>query len=74
MMMPRDFRELTTYLVTDDPKWKDLIPGKQLLAKLASRANMDLPRLKTAYVHAAERMEINPFSEVYSIFEGFANS
>ncbi len=35
---------------------------------------MDLPRLKTAYVHAAERMEINPFFEVYSIFEGFANS
>ncbi len=33
----KHFRELTTYLVTDDPKWKDLIPGKQLLAKLASR-------------------------------------
>jgi predicted ATPase len=69
----RHFQELTGYLVTDDPKWKDFIPGKQLLAKFASKANIDLPRLKTAYVHAAEMMATSPFAEIHSIFEAFAN-
>jgi len=69
----KHFRELTAFLAADDPKWKDLIPGKPLLAKFASKANIDLPRLKTAYVHASEKAEVNPFTEIYSIFEAFAN-
>jgi hypothetical protein len=69
----RHFRELTGYLASDDPKWKDIIPGKQLLAKFASKANIDLPRLKTAYVHSAEMIATSPFAEIYSIFEAFAN-
>jgi len=69
----KHFRELTAYLTADDPKWKDMIPGKPLLAKFASKANIDLPRLKTAYIHAAEKAEASPFTEVHAIFEGFAN-
>ena len=69
----KHIRELTAYLSADDPKWKDLIPGKPLLAKFASKANIDLPRLKTAYVHAAEKAEPNPFAEIHSVFERFAN-
>ncbi len=69
----RHFQELTGYLSSDDPKWKDLIPGKPLLAKFASKANMDLPRLKTAYVHSAEVAATSPFAEIHSIFEAFAN-
>lgn len=68
------FQELIGHLTADNSKWKDLIPGKQLLAGFASKANIDLPRLKTAYIHAAERMEINPFAEIHSIFEQFATS
>ena len=69
----RHFQELTAYLAADDQKWKDLIPGKPLLAKFASKAKIDLPRLKTAYIHAAEKIELNPFTEIHSIFESFAN-
>lgn len=69
----KHFRELAAYLAADDARWKDLIPGKPLLAKFASKANIDLPRLKTAYVHAAEKVEVNPFTEIHSIFDGFAN-
>ena len=70
----KHFRELTAFLASDDSKWKDLIPGKQLLAKFASKAKIDLPRLKTAYINAAEEMAASPFAEIYSIFESFAAS
>jgi predicted ATPase len=69
----KHFRQLSTYLTGDDPKWKDLIPGKPLLAKFASKAKIDLPRLKTAYLHAAEKTNPDPFIEIYSIFDTFSN-
>ncbi|MFA6134877.1 MAG: AAA family ATPase [Phycisphaerae bacterium] len=66
-------RELSASLVADDTRWKDLIPGKQLLAKFASKANIELARLKTAYIHAAEKTARDPFQEIHLILESFSN-
>jgi len=66
------FRELNELLDADNPKWKDVIPGKQLLARFASKSRIDLPRLKSSYMHSAEAMGSKPFAEVDSIFQQFS--
>jgi ABC-type cobalamin/Fe3+-siderophores transport system ATPase subunit len=68
------FKELSTALAEDNPQWKDVIPGKPLLARFASRAKIDTPRLKTAYIHCAEGRDPNPFQELHEIFSSFANA
>lgn len=68
----RYFRDLTVALAEDNSRWKDAIPGKPLLAKFASKAKIDTPRLKTAYIHCAEGRDPNPFNELEEIFSSFA--
>jgi ABC-type branched-subunit amino acid transport system ATPase component len=66
------FKELNEFLASDDSRWKDMIPGKPLLAQFASKAKIDSARLKNAYIHAAENLTPSPFSEIHEIFGGFA--
>jgi hypothetical protein len=68
----KHFQEIAGYLTCDNPKWKDIIPGKPLLAAFASKAKIDQSRLKTAYLRCAETMPENPFTEIHSIFDSFA--
>jgi predicted ATPase len=66
------FSDLNKFIEQDDPRWKNLIPGKVLLAKFASKAKMDIARLKTAYIHCSEKRKPDPFLEVRQIFADFA--
>lgn len=59
-------------IAVDDDVWKREIPGKPLLAKFASRAGMHQARLRKLYLARAGRDRRGPFSEIYSIFDGFA--
>ena len=68
------FKELSTALAEDNSQWKGVIPGKPLLARFASTAKIDTPRLKTAYIHCAEGRDPNPFQELHEIFSSFANA
>jgi hypothetical protein len=68
------FKELNLYLSNDDPRWKDMIPGKPLLAQFASKAKIDSARLKNAYIHCAENLNPSPFKEIHDIFDGFARA
>lgn len=68
------FNELTGYLANDDPQWKDMIPGKPLLAQFASKAKIDSARLKNAYIHCADSFDPNPFKAIHDIMESFSNA
>ena len=65
------YGELNGLLDANDNRWKARIPGKQLLAKFAAKANIDPVRLKTLYLHIAAQHEPNPFQEVFDIFASF---
>jgi hypothetical protein len=56
----------------DDELWKDLVPGKQVLAAFAARAQVKPGRAKSIYVNAARTSDRRPFIEIESIFAAFA--
>jgi hypothetical protein len=58
----------------DTDLWKYLVPGKQLLAKFASAAGIDLARLKTMYIRQAEKATESPFKDIIDIFGTFAST
>ena len=53
-------------------EWLVIMPGKQVLAKFASLANIDIGRLKLAYIKAVQKHSLNCFDEIIEIFNGFA--
>jgi predicted ATPase len=68
------FNKLNDFFEKDDPRWKEMIPGKPLLAQFATKAKIDPARLKNAYIHCAEHVNPSPFKEIHDIFESFANA
>ena len=68
----RYFKRIETFLEQDDPQWKDIIPGKPLFGQFASKANLDFPRLKNAYIRCSEGMDPSPFRDIYEIFDSFS--
>ena len=58
--------------LSNGDEWKIHIPAKTILAKFAAKALISLPRLKRAYIAAAERAEANPFQQIIDIFQDFA--
>lgn len=68
------FKVLTKYLEEDDSRWKDMVPGRPLIAQFASKARIDPARLKTAYIHCAESSPQSPFREIHEIFDFFARA
>ncbi|GAC1381636.1 MAG: hypothetical protein NVSMB48_10070 [Marmoricola sp.] len=65
------FSRLETSLDDDTDLWLREIPGKQLLASFASRADIKLGRLKTLYVKSAQIAAVDPFAEITDIFNSF---
>lgn len=56
----------------DDDDWKDLVPGKTLLAQFASAAGVQGGRMKNLYLSAARDQDPGPFSEIDTIFAAFS--
>lgn len=56
----------------DDDKWKELVPGKPLLAQFAGAAGVQGGRMKNLYLSAAAAQDTNPFSEIDNIFSAFS--
>lgn len=66
------FTDLSESIEADDDSWKADVPGKQLVAKFASRANLSPARAKSMYLTAAAALEQAPFMEIEEIFDRFA--
>jgi hypothetical protein len=64
--------EINKSLDEDSEDWKKNVPGKQLLARFAASANIDLGRLKNLYVREVENNRLATFDEIISIFDSFA--
>ncbi len=54
--------------------WKALIPGKPVLAKFCAKASIPIGRLKTLYIQNSAEAAVNPFVEIYEIFELFSSA
>lgn len=54
-------------------EWIVSMPGKQVLARFAGLASIDLGRLKLAYIKAVQKHSLNCFDEIIEIFGGFAS-
>jgi AAA domain, putative AbiEii toxin, Type IV TA system len=63
------FTKLESALEQDSADWKVLVPGKQVLATFAGRAQVSLPRAKALYIAQAEQREESPFVEVIELFD-----
>jgi hypothetical protein len=53
-------------------RWKIILPGKPILGRFAGLTRLDLSRLKTMYIRAAEASAVPPFREIDDIFSSFA--
>lgn len=71
-----EWKRLETALDMDSDVWKQEIPGRPVLHKFASAANMPPDRLKRLYINrAAERTSAtDPFHEIRTIFNTFVSS
>jgi hypothetical protein len=63
-----EYRRLNEALVADDPIWKSDIPGRIVLHKFASAANIQAGRLKQLYLSHADAAT---FVDIVEIFDGF---
>lgn len=54
-------------------EWITTIPGKQVLARFASQAGIDIGRLKLGYIKAVQKHSLNCFDEIIEIFDGFSS-
>jgi hypothetical protein len=52
-------------------QWKRDIPGRVVLNRFASRAKIQVGRLKTLYLRHAEAADPDPFAEIRTIFRSF---
>lgn len=53
-------------------KWKDEIPGKQILSIYTSQTGINEDRFKTLYIKKAFESKNNPFQEIINLFEEFS--
>ncbi len=66
------YQSLQASLDSDDDTWKTLIPGRQILARFASVAQIQLSRLKRSYIVECGSDPEGPFAEILQIFTSFA--
>lgn len=64
-----EFNRLKRVVESDDPNWKNDIPGRIVLNKFAGVAKIQVGRLKQLYLAAASQETV--FGDIVSIFEGF---
>lgn len=69
----RTFDNIAKTLDEDTDDWKILIPGRPLLNQFASKAQIQVGRLKTLFLREAEQCDPNPFTDVINCFEHFDN-
>ena len=68
----KTIKSLEDSLASDTDEWKKLIPGKQMLSVFASKASINVGRLKRAYINEALNADVNPFHDVIQIFSQFS--
>jgi predicted ATPase len=56
----------------ENDAWMKIIPGKQILARFASEAKIDIGRLKLAYVKAVQDNSLSTFNDIIEIFGDFS--
>jgi hypothetical protein len=64
-----EFDRLKRLVDSDDPKWKNEIPGRIILNKFAGVAKIQVGRLKQLYLASADQGAV--FSDIVAIFEKF---
>lgn len=57
-----------------DGSWKILLPGKQIVAKFCSQANINYGRFINMYLAVCEQNQFKPFQDITAIFAEFARS
>jgi ABC-type polar amino acid transport system ATPase subunit len=66
------YAEVSKAVEEDAESWKDLVPGKQVLAAFAARAQLKPGRAKSMYLSAARTSDRQPFDEIERIFAAIA--
>lgn len=60
------------YKSTKDGSWKSLLPGKKIVAKFCSQAQMNSGRFINMYLSVCEQNQFEPFRDIVAIFAEFA--
>lgn len=68
----KEFFRLQASLDDDGADWKSDLPGRKLLNKFASSAEIKIGKLKKMYMNKAVSHSTNPFQEVIELFDEFA--
>ena len=63
--------EAACFGTADD--WVITMPGKQVLARFAAQAGLDVGRLKLGYIKAVQKHSLSCFDDLVEIFGGFAS-
>lgn len=71
-LVEQEYETVKTSTAGASDDWKRLIPGKPLLGKLAKQAKCDAANMKRAFIRAAAGRAADPFIEIRTIFETFA--
>jgi hypothetical protein len=66
-----EFAKLETSIADGSGRWQRDIPGRMVLNRFASKAQIQVGRLKTLYLRHAQAANPDPFAEVRAIFRGF---
>ncbi|MET3359346.1 MULTISPECIES: ATP-dependent nuclease [Bradyrhizobium] len=67
-----EFERLSKAVATDDPIWRADLPGRFILNKFASEADISVGRLKQLYLHNVEPEKV--FQDIIAIFERFRSA
>jgi len=70
----REFERIQASLDNDTDEWKELVPGRPLLAGFAREAGLGVGHAKTLYVNTALEMESAVFDDIAAIFKAFAEA
>lgn len=68
------YNHLEKLIAKEGDEWKSSIPGKAIFSKFCARANIPQGRLKTLYIKNSKESSIDPFNEIYEIFQTFSET
>jgi ABC-type cobalamin/Fe3+-siderophores transport system ATPase subunit len=71
-LVRREFTRLELAIANDDPTWRMDIPGRGILNRFASRARIQVGRLKQLYLSECDMDDT--FGEIVSIFQDFSET
>lgn len=54
--------------------WKSIIPGRPVLNRFASLANLNVARIKHMYIQEAEAVDPSPFADIIDVFAAFSGT